>query len=105
VEGPSQLEGQAAEAARKQSQKAEVVPLHEAEVVPLRAAERRSLWGRLRSEVRSRPMAYGVLAVFVLAGPVVARLLFPEAPPAVGIVGGLVFGAYAAMCAVPQKFL
>lgn len=63
-------------------------------------------WRRaVRTEIRSRPMAYGVLAAFVIAGPVVTRLLFPEAPLGVGIVGGLAFGAYAALCAVPQKFL
>jgi len=57
------------------------------------------------AEVRSRPMAYGVLAAFALAGPVVTALLFPEAPPIVGLAGGLALGLYAALCAVPDKFL
>ena len=57
------------------------------------------------SEVRSRPMAYGVLAAFLVAGPIVTGLLFPEAPPAAGFVGGLAIGIYAALCAVPGKFL
>ena len=65
----------------------------------------RGIWRAVIDEVRDRPFAYGVLGAFLLAGPVVASLLFPEAPPAVGIVGGLALGAYAALCAVPQKFL
>jgi len=46
-----------------------------------------------------------VLGLFVLAGPLLAPLIFPQAPPAVAIVGGLAFGLFAAICAVPQKFL
>lgn len=64
--------------------------------------------GRLRAflaELRQRPIAYGVMAAFLVIGPIVARLLFPEAPIAVVIIGGFAFGAYAALCAVPQKFL
>ena len=56
-------------------------------------------------EVRTHPFGYVVLGLFVLAGPVLAPLIFPQAPPAVAIVGGLAFGLYAALCAVPQKFL
>jgi hypothetical protein len=55
----------------------------------------------LLGEVRSHPFGYVVLGLFVMAGP----LLFPQAPPAVAAVGGLAFGLYAALCAVPQKFL
>lgn len=60
---------------------------------------------RLGAEVRQHPIAYTVLAFFILAGPVAATLLFPEAPHAATIIGGLVFGGYAALCAVPGKFL
>jgi hypothetical protein len=56
-------------------------------------------------EVRTHPVGYVVLGLFVLAGPALAPLIFPQAPPAVAIVGGLAFGLYAALCAVPQKFL
>ena len=55
--------------------------------------------------MRERPIAYTVLAPFVLAGPVVASLLFPEAPTVAAIIGGLAFGGHAALCAVPGKFL
>jgi multidrug efflux pump subunit AcrB len=55
-------------------------------------------------EVREHPMAYGVLAVFLVAGPFVASLLFPEAPLGVTVFGGFLFGGVAALCALPGKF-
>ena len=45
------------------------------------------------------------LAIFLVAGPIAAPFLFPQAPPAAAIVGGLAFGVYAALSAVPQKFM
>lgn len=65
----------------------------------------RSWRSRLAHEFRTHPFGYIVLGIFVVAGPLLAPLIFPQAPPAVAIVGGLAFGAYAALCAVPQKFL
>lgn len=64
-----------------------------------------SFLARLRRELRTHPFGYIVLAVFVVAGPILSPLIFPQAPPAVAVIGGLAFGAYAALCAVPQKFL
>lgn len=57
------------------------------------------------NEVRTHPFGYAVLAVFLVGGPFLSVLIFPEAPPVVAAVGGLAFGAYAALCAVPQKFM
>lgn len=68
-------------------------------------AETRSRKEAILHEIRSHPFGYSVLAIFVLAGPALAPLLFPQAPPAAAAVGGLAFGLYAALCAVPQKFL
>jgi hypothetical protein len=68
-------------------------------------ASKRSWKESLTHEVRTHPFGYVVLGLFVLAGPLLAPLLFPQAPPAVAIVGGLAFGLFAALCAVPQKFL
>lgn len=66
-------------------------------------------WKRLRQglmrEVKSHPFGYGVLAAFIVIGPALVMMIFPEAPPAVVVVGGLAFGIYAALCAVPQKFM
>jgi len=66
---------------------------------------KRSLRGALVHEVRTHPFGYSVLAVFVLLSPFAISFLFPQAPPAVAAVGGLAFAVYAALCAVPQKFL
>ncbi|MBW2414430.1 MAG: hypothetical protein JRG76_07950 [Deltaproteobacteria bacterium] len=66
---------------------------------------KRTLVQKIVVEVRSRPMGYGVMAAFVVAGPVATSWLFPEAPAGVGIIGGVAFGAYAALCAVPGKFI
>jgi hypothetical protein len=60
---------------------------------------------RLLAEVKNHPFGYTVLAIFVVAGPIGAPFLFPQAPPAAAIVGGLAFGVYAALSAVPQKFM
>lgn len=68
-------------------------------------SSKRSWKESLLHEVRTHPFGYAVLGLFVLAGPVLAPLLFPQAPPAVAVVGGLAFGLYAALCAVPQKFM
>lgn len=56
-------------------------------------------------EVKSHPFGYGVLAAFAVLGPLLVTMIFPDAPPAAVAVGGLVFGVYAALCAVPQKFM
>lgn len=60
---------------------------------------------KLVREARSRPIAWTVFTLFVIAGPVVVSYLFPEAPTPVAIVGGAIFGGYCALNAVPQKFL
>jgi len=60
---------------------------------------------RLIEEVKLHPFGYAVLVTFLVAGPIAAPLIFPEAPPAVAALGGLIFGGYAALCAVPQKFM
>jgi hypothetical protein len=72
---------------------------------PNEGRSKRSWKESLVHEVRTHPFGYVVLALFVLAGPLLAPMLFPQAPPAVAVVGGLAFGLYAALCAVPQKFL
>jgi hypothetical protein len=55
-------------------------------------------------ELRDHAFAYGVVAAFLVAGPIAVAMIFPEASPWLGLVGGLVFGFYAALCAVPDKF-
>ena len=61
--------------------------------------------GAAVDEVRTHPIGYGVLLAFAVGGPVIAKIIFPEAPLGVGIVGGMALGAYAALSAVPEQFL
>ena len=64
-----------------------------------------TLWRRLVHEVRTHPFGYAVLLVGIFLGPVLAVMIFPDAPPAAAAAGGLAFGVYAALSSVPQKFL
>lgn len=80
-----------------------------ASVTPLRPdrpdAAPRSRAQRVWAELRRHPYAWLLTIGFAGAGAVLAPMLFPGATPAMGIVGGLAFGVYAALCAVPNKFL
>ncbi len=64
----------------------------------------RRAFASVARELREHAFAYGVVAVFLAAGPLAVAMIFPEASPLLGLVGGLVFGVYAALCAVPGKF-
>lgn len=59
----------------------------------------------LVNEVRNRPFAYGVMAVGLVLGPVLIKMIFPEVTTLQAVIGGLAFGVYAALSAVPQKFM
>jgi hypothetical protein len=65
---------------------------------------RRGLLARLRAEVRRHAIAYAVVAAFMVIGPLLVRMIFPEAPLLLGLIGGLLFGLYAALSAVPDRF-
>jgi len=65
---------------------------------------RRGLLARWRAEVRRHAIAYGVVAAFMVIGPLLVRMIFPEAPLLLGLIGGLLFGLYAALSAVPDRF-
>lgn len=69
------------------------------------ASTRRSWTEALRREIRTHAFGYGVLAVALVAGPILLRMIFPEVTVIQSIVGGLAFGVYLALCAVPQKFM
>lgn len=59
---------------------------------------------RLRAELRRHAIGYGVLLAFALLGPLLVHLIFPDASLLLGLVGGLAFGVYAAISAVPDRF-
>jgi hypothetical protein len=69
------------------------------------AAPNSSLRQRIARELRTHPFGYIVLAVGLVFGPILAVMIFPEAPPGAAAVGGLAFGVWAALSTVPQKFL
>jgi hypothetical protein len=69
-------------------------------------ARKGSRWkDALIAEVRSHPFGYGVLAVALLVGPFLITMIFPEVTPVQAVIGGIAFGVYGALCAVPQKFM
>ncbi len=60
---------------------------------------------KLEAEVRSHPFGYGVLAVGLVMGPILLKMIFPEITTLQAVVGGLAFGVYITLSAVPQKFV
>ncbi len=60
---------------------------------------------RLAERIRTRPIGVVAVAIAVAGGPYFAGLVFPEAPVEKRLFGGLVLGAYFALCAVPEEFL
>jgi len=65
---------------------------------------RRGVFAAVRAEVRRHAIAYAVVAAFMVIGPLLVRMIFPEAPLLLGLIGGLLFGVYAALSAVPDRF-
>ena len=76
----------------------------EQQVPNAESAPRRGWLAALRAEVRRHAIAYSVVAAFMVIGPVLVHMIFPEAPLLLGLVGGLLFGVYAALSAVPDRF-
>ena len=75
------------------------------DLLEVRQRKQPSWKARVIAELKSRPFGYTVLAIFLVAGPIAAPFLFPQAPPAAALVGGLAIGVNAALSAVPQKVL
>ena len=81
-------------------------PQKESEIESSEGTTRADRWKRaLIREVKSHPFGYSVLAVALVAGPILLRMVFPEVTPVQAVVGGIAFGVYLALCAVPQKFM
>ena len=74
-------------------------------LVDRRESRTKRLLEKIENEVRSHPIGYGVAAAFMSIGPFSARMIFPDAPLGVVLVGGMALGAWSALCAVPGKFL
>ena len=65
---------------------------------------RRGWLDALRDELRSHAITYVALAGFCVLGPVLARMIFPEASTGLVVFGGVVFGIHFAFCALADKF-
>jgi hypothetical protein len=72
-----------------------------AEVHPIRP----TLGARVRRELVQHRMAYIVLVLFMIGGILIIPEIFPEATRTQGALGGIFLGIWAALSAVPQKFI
>ena len=59
----------------------------------------------LRGRLRASPYASGLVVVFMGVGAGLAPNLFPNLPTTAAILGGALFGFYAALLASMHKFL
>ena len=64
---------------------------------------RRSRLAAVRDELRSRILTYLAVAAFAVIGPVLARMIFPEAPLSLILFGGVTLGGFFAFCALADK--
>lgn len=60
---------------------------------------------RVAERIRTRPIGLAALAIALVGGPYLAGQIFPEASLGKQLFGGLVLGAYFALCAAPEEFL
>jgi len=59
----------------------------------------------IRREVATHPLVYAVMGAFCVMGPVLARIIFPEAPLGLVIFGGLALGVVFTLCALAGRVL
>ena len=59
----------------------------------------------VRRELVQHKMAYIVLVLFMVGGILIIPEIFPEATRLQGAFGGIFLGIWAALSAVPQKFI
>lgn len=60
---------------------------------------------KIVDELRRHRLGYLVVGGFAAAGSFASAILFPEASLGMSVFGGVLFGSYAGLCAVPEKFL
>lgn len=66
---------------------------------------RRSSRSRLRAELASRPGVYVLMAVCIATGPILAKMIFPEAPLTLVLFGGVALGVVFGLCAQAGRIL
>ena len=66
---------------------------------------RRSVGSRVRAELASRPGVYVLMAICVALGPILAKMIFPEAPLDLVLFGGVALGVVFGLCAQAGRIL
>jgi hypothetical protein len=72
-----------------------------AEVVPIR----RGRLAAVRAELARKPVTYLLGAGLIVLGPVLAKVIFPEAPTSLAIVGGLIMGVWFAFSGLLNRLM
>lgn len=57
----------------------------------------------LAHEIRSHALTYVAIAAFCVIGPVLVRVIFPEASTGLVVFGGVILGIHFAFCALADK--
>lgn len=66
----------------------------------------RSGWrAAIRHEVSSHPLVYTVMAGFCVMGPVLTRMIFPDASLGLVLFGGMGLGVVFTLCALAGRVL
>ena len=64
-----------------------------------------TLLRRAFAAIREKPIIGLVVVLAIAGGPLLAGMIFPEAPFAKQLIGGWLLGAWGAFCAIPEQFL
>ena len=68
-----------------------------------RTGPQRSWRAVVADDVRSHLLAYVAVAGMCVMGPIFAHMIFPEAPTALVVFGGIAFGVHIGFCALADK--
>jgi hypothetical protein len=72
---------------------------------PEQPRERRTALAAVRHEIATHPLVYSVMAAFCVIGPVLARMIFPEASLGLVLFGGIALGVVFTLCALAGRVL
>lgn len=59
----------------------------------------------IRREVATHPLVYTVMGAFCVIGPVLAKMIFPEASLGLALFGGIALGVVFTLCALAGRVL
>jgi len=71
---------------------------------PAAAAGRSARWrAAVAQEIRTHRITYVASAAFCVIGPVLVKMIFPEASTGLVVFGGIILGIHFAFCALADK--